>query len=222
MSNDLKMKFLLWGSAIVLLAALIITKVIISSRLRRRRDKFSAVAEKLGFSFRPENDTALAHDWRLLKTFTRWGKLEHVFNIIEGRYSGHRVFICDYSYEEAGASILSCLNLMRRTVLIMEIKGAAFPELLVNPEIFGGIRFESVEFSRMYNVLSDDKKFAYDVFNPQMIEFFIANPKMRIEMSQWALVLDPARLLPPDLIELELNRLIEIRKLLPQYLFTKT
>ncbi|HEX3100585.1 MAG TPA: hypothetical protein VHQ01_02275, partial [Pyrinomonadaceae bacterium] len=88
-------------------------------------------------------------------------------------------------------------------------------------EIFGGIRFESTEFSRRYNVLSNDKKFAYDVFNPQMIEFFIANPGIRIEINKNALVLDPARLLPADSIESELNRLIEIQSRLSQYLFTQ-
>ena len=83
------------------------------------------------------------------------------------------------------------------------------------------ITFESAEFSRAFGVRSADKKFAFDVCHPQMIEFLLANQDLTIEIRGSAVAVLFEDWLRPEKVEANLSRLIEIRKLLPQYLFTK-
>jgi hypothetical protein len=69
-------------------------------------------------------------------------------------------------------------------------------------------------------VHSGDKKFAYDVCNPQMIEYLLANQGLEIEIQcpVIALVFKPQ--LPVEQYQSNLQRLGQIRALLPEYLFT--
>jgi len=67
--------------------------------------------------------------------------------------------------------------------LIVELPVRPVPDVLVRREHlfdkfssmlgFDDIDFESVEFSRKFCVKSPDKRFAYDLFTPRMMEFFL-------------------------------------------------
>ena len=69
-----------------------------------------------------------------------------------------------------------------------------FPELVIKPEGlfskfgqllgFDDINFESMEFSKRYNVQSLDKKFAYDVCNAQMIDYLLRQCDLIIEIDR--------------------------------------
>ena len=86
---------------------------------------------------------------------------------------------------------------------------------------FADINFESAEFSRKFCVRSADKKFAYDACNPQMIDYLLANPGLQIEIQGPVISLAFEPQLPAGNIEFNLQRLIEIRSRLPDYLFTQ-
>lgn len=47
---------------------------------------------------------------------------------------------------------------------------------------FDDIDFESEEFSRKFWVKSDEKKYAYDVIHPGMMEFLLRGPTPRVEI----------------------------------------
>jgi hypothetical protein len=76
--------------------------------------------------------------------------------------------------------------------LIVRLPVATTPDLLIRREGlldklagafgFDDIDFESAEFSRRFHVQSADKRFAYDVVHPRMIELFLASelPVIRI------------------------------------------
>jgi hypothetical protein len=83
------------------------------------------------------------------------------------------------------------------------------------------IAFESAEFSHAFRVRSSDKKFAYDVCHPKMMEYLLANQDLTFEISRTGMAVLFEDWLRPERIESNLLRLIEIRKLLPEYLFTK-
>ncbi|HZL77977.1 MAG TPA: DUF3137 domain-containing protein, partial [Candidatus Limnocylindrales bacterium] len=91
-------------------------------------------------------------------------------------------------------------------------------------EVFGyqDIKFESAEFSKTFCVRSKDKKFAYDVCNAKMMEYLLANRDLSIEIEYQALALAFDRCLAAEQIESNLQRLIEIRSRLPEYLFANT
>ena len=82
------------------------------------------------------------------------------------------------------------------------------------------IAFESSDFSRAFRVCSSDKKFTYDVCHPKMMEYLLANKDLTIEISGAAVAVYFEDWLHPEKVEFNLSRLIEIRKLLPEYLFT--
>ena len=67
---------------------------------------------------------------------------------------------------------------------------------------------------------SPDKKFAYDVCNAQMMEYLLANRDVSLELENNALALAFNTRLSVEEIESNLQRLVEIRSRLPQYLFT--
>jgi hypothetical protein len=69
-------------------------------------------------------------------------------------------------------------------------------------------------------VRSQDKRFAYDVCNPQMMEYLLANRDLEVEIQGPVILLAFESQLPVGQIEFNLQRLIEIRSRLPQYLFT--
>jgi hypothetical protein len=116
--------------------------------------------------------------------------------------------------------------------MFMLVIKAAFPKMTIGPANLltkiegafdtGNIKFESAEFSRMYCVHSEDKKFAYDVCNPQMIEYLLANQGLNIEIQGPVIALVFKPQLPVNQYQSNLQRLAQIRGLLPQYLFTST
>ncbi len=85
---------------------------------------------------------------------------------------------------------------------------------------YGDISFESNEFSRRFRVKSRDKKFAYDVCHPRMIDFLLANDDLTVQIRRDELTLISPRCLAPKMVKTNLDRLVEFRELLPGYLFS--
>ena len=48
---------------------------------------------------------------------------------------------------------------------------------------FNDIDFESAEFSRKFYVKSPDKRWAYDVIHPRMMEFLLASPVFTLQFD---------------------------------------
>jgi hypothetical protein len=71
-------------------------------------------------------------------------------------------------------------------------------------------------------VRSPDKKFACDVCNAQMMECLLANRDLSIEIENEVIALAFNTRIAAEQIEADLQRLVEIRSRLPQYLFTNT
>lgn len=84
---------------------------------------------------------------------------------------------------------------------------------------YDDIDFESHEFSRKYCVRSRNKKFAYDICNPRMIEYLLANRDLTIEIENRALGIGFDSRLDPSKIEVNLKRLVRVRRLIPDYVF---
>jgi hypothetical protein len=83
------------------------------------------------------------------------------------------------------------------------------------------IAFESAEFSHAFRVRSSDRKFAFDVCHPKMMEYLLVNQDLTIEIRGNAVAVLFEDWLRPEKVEANLSRLIEIRKLLPNYLFAE-
>jgi hypothetical protein len=191
----------------------------------KRREAMAAVAAGLGLQFVPHKDRYMAKQYRFLDKL-RQGSDRYAFNILSGNYQQHKVLLFDYHYKTGSGKNTHHYYL---SFFILHLP-VSFPELIVAPEgIFSKIAqavgyddidFESHEFSRKFCVRSRDKKFAYDVCNARMIEYLLSNTDLSIEIEDGALAISFSSRLAPEKIEPNLNRLITVRSLLPDYLFT--
>ncbi len=195
---------------------------------RRRSFGMQALAGKLKFSnYDPGPNYDFVTGWSFLNQFSQ-GENRFVFNLIEGDYQEQKLFVFDYHYQTGSGKNKEDHD----NTLLMLIVKECFPKITIGRENFllkiesafdsENIKFESVEFSKTFRVLCADKKFAYDVCNPQMMEFLLANRDLQIEIQGPVVLFSFTPQLPVNQIEFNLQRLAQIRSLLPQYLFTNS
>lgn len=211
---------------IVGIVAIIVVVVVIGYiAARKRREAMRAAAARLGLRFQPRKDRGLARQYRFLDKL-RQGSNRYAFNTLSGSYQGHDVMLFDYHYQ-TGSGKNTHHHYFSFFILQLLI---SFPELVIDKEGFfskiaqavgyDDIDFESHEFSRKFCVRSADKKFAYDVCNARMIECLLSNSDLSIEIEGDSLAISFHRRLAPEQIEPNLNRLITVRSLMPEYLFS--
>jgi hypothetical protein len=196
----------------------------------KRREAMAALAARLGLRFDPNKSWDIAQRYRFLDKL-RSGSNRYAFNILSGGYQGHDVSLFDYHYETHSTDSKGHRQTHHHyfSFFILHLP-ASFPELIIGSEGFfskiaqalgyDDIDFESHEFSRKFCVRSADKKFAYDVCNARMIEYLLSNPDLTIEIEADALAISFGSRLTPQLIEANLNRLVTLRSLMPEYLFS--
>ena len=184
----------------------------------------SALAARLGLRFNPHKNWDLARQYRFLDKL-RKGSNRYAFNILSGNYQEHKVALFDYHYQ-----IRSNKSTHHHyfSFFVLHLP-TSFPELVIDKEGFfskvaqaigfDDIDFESHEFSRKFCVRSKDKKFAYDVCNGQMIDYLLSNSDLSMEIEGDVLAISFRSRLSPEAIEPNLNRLITVRSLMPEYLF---
>jgi len=192
----------------------------------KRRQALMALASRLGLRFYYQKDRDIPRRYRFLDKL-RAGRDRYAFNILTGNYRENNVTIFDYHYKTGSGKNTHHYYL---SFFLLNLP-MPFPELVIVREgIFSkigqalgydDIDFESHEFSRKFCVRSRDKKFAYDVCNSRMIEYLLSNTDLSIEIEDNILAISFDHRLSPEYIEPNLNRLIEIRSLLPDYLFAR-
>ena len=191
----------------------------------KRREAFRELAARLGLRYEPFKSRDMAKRYRFLDKLRR-GYNRYAYNILSGSYKRHELTLFDYHYQTGSGKNTQHHHF---SFFILHLP-VSFPELVIGPEgIFSKIAqsigyddidFESHEFSRKFCVRSKDKKFAYDVCNARMIEYLLANDDLTIEIENNALAISFNKRLKPEQIEPNLNRLIEVRSLMPEYLFS--
>lgn len=194
---------------------------------KKRREAMFALAHRLGLRFDQSKDRDLARRYEFIDRM-RAGRDRYAFNLLSGNYQDHDVILFDYHYK-TGSGKNTHHHYLSFFILRLPI---SVPELVIGPEGFfskiaqavgyDDIDFESHEFSRKFCVRSRDKKFAYDVCNAQMIEFLLANADLTMEMERDSLAISFHRRLRPEQIESNLQRLIRVRSLMPDYLFARS
>jgi len=220
--------FVIFGLFLVLIIGGAIFSIIAA---RKRREELLHLASRLGLSFSPANDYSLAGRFGFLDKLAQ-GSNRYAFNVLSGSYRQQQVLVFDYHYETHSTDSKG----HRRThhhyfSFFILLLPASFPELKVTREGllskfaqalgYDDIDFESAEFSRAFCVRSKDRKFAYDVCNAPMMEYLLANRDLSLEIEGPALALAFDTRLSAAQIETNLQRLLEVRLRLPDYLFTK-
>lgn len=196
---------------------------------KKRREAMMALAAKLGLRFDPGKDRSLAQRYGFLDKL-RAGSNRYAFNVLSGAFQGHNVIVFDYHYETHSSDSKGRRQTHHHyfSCFILHMP-ASFPELVIAREGwlskiaqavgYDDIDFESHEFSRRFCVRSPNKKFAYDICHARMIEYLLANDDLTIEIEGDVLAVTFNSRLAPEQIEPNLNRLVTLRSLIPEYLF---
>ncbi len=177
------------GIAVLVIAGIAYAQVL----ARRRRDAMAAFASSLNFSFIPGHDTDFpdqrAHSW------FRQGHSQVAYNRIEGRreFAGTpcTVMMGDFRYVTGSGKHRQVHN---RSYLLILPEWHGLPNLEIRAEHifdkigdalgFDDIDFESEEFSRKFMVKSGDKRFAYAVVHPRMMEYLMACDDFGVHFEQ--------------------------------------
>jgi hypothetical protein len=198
----------------------------------KRREGLFELAQRLNLDYRAGPDPEIAYRFGFFKQFNQ-GENRYAANIISGTYRQNEVLAFDFHYETVSHDKNG-----RHTedhwfsFFILTVGAVIFPDLTIRregiftkiAEVFGyeAIKFESAEFSKTFCVRSPDKKFAYDVCNTQMMEYLLANRDLSIEIENQVIAIVFNSRIAFEQFETNLQRLIEIRSRLPEYLFTQT
>ncbi|MGW8268084.1 MAG: hypothetical protein ACWGSQ_17080 [Longimicrobiales bacterium] len=215
---------------VLLLMALLAALVAygLSLEARNRRVALEFVARGLGLDFDPgvDRSTHRAFGHSLFKK----GKSRQATNNIYGvmKISGYsvRVRMADYRYD-TGSGKSRQTHRISFACFLLPFVGT--PDLLIRTEglgdkLLGGlgfddIDFESEEFSRRFWVKSGDKRHAYDVIHPGMMEFLLEGPTPQVEIvNDVCLILEGTRRWDPDTFEGAVGWFGEFLRLWPVHL----
>ncbi|MFT3788988.1 MAG: hypothetical protein QM770_22915 [Tepidisphaeraceae bacterium] len=180
---------------IILVVAVFITLIVVggiyaAKKERERIEALKALAQRLGFTFEQSD----AGEWSRhphFSTFTR-GHSKRSYNTLRGTVSvqdgiSFSVVAGDYTYKTEEGSGKDRRTVTHNLSYFIIRPAIAFTQQLqfrregLFDKIAGAIGFEDIdfesnEFSKKYLVKCDDKKFAYDLFDPRMIQWLLDQP----------------------------------------------
>ncbi len=162
---------------------------------KKRQEAFRALAQRLGCRYYTNDPFGLSARYEGHFPTLQQGSRRYAYNVVEGILDGRRMHLFDHHHETYSRNSKGhkTTHHHHRTFVCLE-HDADLGRLEVRPEHFldkvGGffgfddIDFESEEFSRKYHVKAADRKLAYDVFHPQMIEFFLRLGDFKVTASR--------------------------------------
>ncbi|MBM4193701.1 MAG: hypothetical protein FJ202_04885 [Gemmatimonadetes bacterium] len=169
------------------IAALVIVVAVLAYRAdKQRREALTRFAASLGFSYDRDGGGDFVTN-RLHRWFDR-GHSKKTRNRIEGSRElaglDCQVYMGDFHYvtgsgknQSSHAHSYLLLTLPWRGIPNMEIRTEHLLDKLGDAMGFDDIDFESAEFSRRFMVKSADKRFAYAVIHPRMMEYLMSQDK---------------------------------------------
>ncbi len=212
---------------VLLLGLVIVAAVAAAISAQKRRKALAELAARLGLNFDPEKDYELPRRFPFLSRLQQ-GSGRYAFNRLSGTYAGHEVLVFDYHYETYSHDSKGHRHTHHHYFsFFLLLLPRQYPELTIMREGWGSklaqalgyddIDFESAEFSRKFCVRSKDKRFAYDICHPRLMEYLLANDDLSLEIEANALALGFDKRLAADAIEFNLQRLRAVRELIPAY-----
>ena len=216
---------------VAVVVLVIIVAIFSAIAQRKRREGLFELAMRLNLDFQAGKNFEIPGRFGFLKQLAQ-GDDRYAANVLSGNYRQNKILAFDYHYQTHSTDSKGHPQTEDHwfSFFILTLP-AIFPDLTIRREnlftkiagAFGyqDINFESAEFSKTFNVRCQDKKFAYDVCNAKMMEYLLANRDLSVEIENQVLALAFSTRLSVEQIEFNLQRLVEIRSRLPDYLFTQ-
>jgi hypothetical protein len=161
---------------------------------KRRRKELLALARHFRWSFDPQDDDELARhasDFELFATGSEHIGYNTLIGVLNTRCGRLQVRTGDYSfvvgsgkhrYVQHGSYLLAAMPFAVPEPARLSVRREDLGDTVDAMIGFEDIDFESDEFSRLYFVKGRDRKFAYAVIHPQMIEYFLEQPPRSLEL----------------------------------------
>ena len=162
-----------------------------SRKAAQRQEAMLELGSQLGWSFDASKDYDHDERFRQFGIFTT-GSSRYAYNTLHGQIAvGQQTWpaqMGDYCYTTtSGSGKNQSTTTHNLSYVLVHTPYAAAPMLRIRKEHmfdrmasfmgFDDIDFESAEFSDKFHVKSEDKRFAYDVIHPRMMEFLLdGNP----------------------------------------------
>lgn len=149
----------------------------------RRRDAAVALATRLGLQYSQGDPLDIVH---LPHRIFRKGDRRRVDTTLMGTMRGRQVALCDYVYTEVSRDAQGnthqsdyrfslCVLRLPRQMPWIEITPESLGRRFLNMIGVGNdVQFESDEFNREFQVLSDQRDFALTLIDPGMIEWLLS------------------------------------------------
>ena len=188
---------------IVVVILVIVALVYGAKRERERRAAMHAYATQLGFRF-VESDESLAGRMSAFPPFCV-GHSRVGLNLAHGetRLGGVRMSMTfgDYRYKVTSTNGKQTTTTTYQMSFVAVHPVLSIPEQIVVREEgfldrigafigFDDIDFESSEFSKRFHVKCSDRRTAFDLFDPRMMEYFLAAAPPRIHAAGGTLLFD--------------------------------
>jgi hypothetical protein len=170
-----------------LLAAIVVGGYFAHRAAVRRQEELRALAARLGWQYDPGKDSAHDDRYGHFSVFKQGGS-RYAYNTLRGPLvvdgQTWRAQMGDYHYTTTSHNGKTTTTQTHRfSYLIVTTPFVGTPELTIRREHlfhkiggflgFDDIDFESAEFSGRFHVKSTDKRYAYDVVHPRMMEFLL-------------------------------------------------
>jgi hypothetical protein len=192
----------------------------------RNRKALTAFAERLGLTYEPHDNEGLAKRFRWLEAMSP-GRSARAYDVLHGVYKGRAVRCFQFRYTVQNGKNQSTHT---RGVVLVGIPGP-LPKLTIEPEHIGhklasavgfeDINFESDAFSRRFWVRSEDRRFAYDVVHPRMMEFLMTKGLTRWELKGEVLCLWKPSGFRLDEREAAMDRAVAFADLVPEHVWQR-
>ena len=165
---------------------------------QKRREELSSLARELGWDFDPDRDGSHDEEYADFEMFRR-GHSRAAYNTLSGSLTiddrPYPARMGDFTYKITSSNgKTTTTRTYHFSYLVLDLPFPGVPDLLIRREgwfdkvagFFGfdDIDFESAEFSRKFCVKSADKKFAYDVIHPRMMEFLLQSAPTAIDIER--------------------------------------
>jgi len=196
---------------------------------KQRREAFGLWAAEHGWSYSHQKDRSVSSRFAFLDRLNQ-GSNRYAQHVVRGEWQGRDAIGFSFHWETYSTDSKGNRQTHHHWVgvVAMQIE-LVCPELRISPESFlhrighalgaQDIDFESIEFSKKFEVKAEDKKFAYDFCHTGMMEYLLAHPKTMLELDgDWLAAFDSNKLEPHEVQPL-LEHLSAIRERMPEYLF---
>jgi hypothetical protein len=151
---------------------------------KKRREAFQALAARLGGRFYPKDPFGLSGRYGGHFRTLAEGSQRYAYNVVRAEWDGCETWIFDHHHETYSTDSKGnrTTHHHHRTFVLVQhdldlgqvdVRPEHFFDKVAAAFGFDDIDFESAEFSRKWRVKAADREFAYKLFHPKMMEYFL-------------------------------------------------